>query len=83
MFSFYTYCIGVLTRFLMLYRLLAFLFSEIEAIEACRWLRETGFPQYAQLYEGKLFLICWGDLVIMCNSVNWLVLTWIWEIVEA
>lgn len=27
---------------------------EIEAKEACDWLRATGFPQYAQLYEGKL-----------------------------
>jgi hypothetical protein len=26
---------------------------EIEAKEACDWLRATGFPQYAQLYEGK------------------------------
>ncbi|XP_052792367.1 uncharacterized protein LOC128226503 isoform X2 [Mya arenaria] len=29
--------------------------AEIEAIEACRWLRETGFPQYAQLYEDGQF----------------------------
>ena len=27
---------------------------EIEAKEACDWLRAAGFPQYAQLYEGKL-----------------------------
>lgn len=27
--------------------------SEIEAIEACKWLRAAGFPQYAQMYEGK------------------------------
>lgn len=26
---------------------------EIEAKEACTWLRAAGFPQYAQLYEGK------------------------------
>lgn len=30
-----------------------FLSLEIEAKEACDWLRVTGFPQYAQLYEGK------------------------------
>lgn len=29
-------------------------FSEIEAKEACDWLRAAGFPQYAQLYEGRL-----------------------------
>uniref|UniRef100_A0AAZ3QI21 StAR related lipid transfer domain containing 13a n=1 Tax=Oncorhynchus tshawytscha TaxID=74940 RepID=A0AAZ3QI21_ONCTS len=27
--------------------------TEIEAKEACDWLRAAGFPQYAQLYEGK------------------------------
>lgn len=26
--------------------------AEIEAIEACKWLRAAGFPQYAQMYEG-------------------------------
>lgn len=26
---------------------------EIEAKEACDWLRAAGFPQYAQLYEGN------------------------------
>jgi len=26
--------------------------TEIEAKEACTWLRAAGFPQYAQLYEG-------------------------------
>lgn len=28
--------------------------AELEATEACRWLKATGFPQYAQMYEGKL-----------------------------
>lgn len=27
--------------------------TEIEAKEACDWLRAAGFPQYAQLYEGN------------------------------
>lgn len=27
--------------------------AEIEAQEACKWLRAAGFPQYAQMYEGK------------------------------
>lgn len=27
--------------------------SEIEAKEACDWLRAAGFPQYAQLFEGN------------------------------
>lgn len=30
-----------------------FKFLEIEAIEACKWLRAAGFPQYAQMYEGE------------------------------
>ena len=38
--------------------LLTFCFSsvilEVEAVEATRWLKEAGFPQYAQMYEGKL-----------------------------
>lgn len=34
-----------------------FLFLEIEAAEACKWLRATGFPQYAQLYEGNHFFL--------------------------
>lgn len=31
--------------------------TQIEAKEACDWLRATGFPQYAQLYEDLLFPI--------------------------
>lgn len=27
--------------------------AEIEAAEACKWLRAAGFPQYAQMYEGR------------------------------
>lgn len=27
--------------------------AELEAIEACKWLRAAGFPQYAQMYEGE------------------------------
>ena len=29
-------------------------FAEIEAAETCQWLRAAGFPQYAQMFEGKL-----------------------------
>jgi hypothetical protein len=31
----------------------SFCVSEIEAAEACKWLRAAGFPQYAQMYEGE------------------------------
>ncbi|KAL6463100.1 hypothetical protein MHYP_G00274910 [Metynnis hypsauchen] len=31
--------------------------SEVEAKEACDWLRAAGFPQYVQLYEAGLFPI--------------------------
>lgn len=31
--------------------------TELEALEACSWLRATGFPQYAQMYEDNLFPI--------------------------
>ena len=30
-----------------------FLILELEALEACYWLRAAGFPQYAQMYEGR------------------------------
>lgn len=30
---------------------------EIEAVEACRWLKEAGFPQYAQMYDDCQFPI--------------------------
>jgi len=33
-------------------KLLCFL-AELEALEACYWLKAAGFPQYAQAYEGK------------------------------
>nr|AAI33139.1 Si:ch211-124k10.2 protein [Danio rerio] len=32
-------------------------FAELEAKDACEWLRAAGFPQYAQLYEASLFPI--------------------------
>lgn len=35
--------------------------AELEAIEACKWLRAAGFPQYAQMYEELQFpldLVC-------------------------
>lgn len=32
-----------------------FFFTEIEAKEACKWLRAAGFPQYSQMYEGKYY----------------------------
>lgn len=31
----------------------SFSVAEIEAKEACEWLRAAGFPQYAQLFEGN------------------------------
>lgn len=27
--------------------------TELEALEACYWLKAAGFPQYAQSYEGN------------------------------
>jgi hypothetical protein len=32
-----------------------FFVTEIEAKEACKWLRAAGFPQYAQMYEGEYY----------------------------
>lgn len=39
--------------YVCLFCFLFFCFTEIEAKEACDWLRAAGFPQYAQLYEGN------------------------------
>uniref|UniRef100_A0A4Y0BHF6 Rho-GAP domain-containing protein n=1 Tax=Anopheles funestus TaxID=62324 RepID=A0A4Y0BHF6_ANOFN len=36
--------------------------AEIEAVEACRWLRAAGFPQYAQMYEDHQFPIVVEDV---------------------
>lgn len=30
-----------------------FIVTEIQAAEAMKWLREAGFPQYAQMYQGE------------------------------
>ncbi|KAM8973066.1 rho GTPase-activating protein 7-like [Pelodytes ibericus] len=43
--------------------------SEIEAKEACDWLRAAGFPQYAQLYEDLQFPI---DIEIVKNDHEFL-----------
>ncbi|XP_016133468.1 stAR-related lipid transfer protein 13-like [Sinocyclocheilus grahami] len=42
-----------LARIISRQQLLKKISQEIEAKEACDWLRAAGFPQYAQLYEGK------------------------------
>uniref|UniRef100_A0A8C5XCB8 StAR-related lipid transfer protein 13 n=1 Tax=Microcebus murinus TaxID=30608 RepID=A0A8C5XCB8_MICMU len=43
--------------------------SEIEAKEACDWLRAAGFPQYAQLYEDSQFPI---NIVAVKNDHDFL-----------
>lgn len=46
-------CQHLLTFFLCLSLFLSSVL-EAEAKKACRWLRATGFPKYAQLFEGKV-----------------------------
>ncbi|KAK7496603.1 hypothetical protein BaRGS_00012255 [Batillaria attramentaria] len=36
--------------------------TEIEAVEACQWLRAAGFPQYAQMFEDGLFPVDISDV---------------------
>ncbi|KFO33367.1 StAR-related lipid transfer protein 13 [Fukomys damarensis] len=43
--------------------------AEIEAKEACNWLRAAGFPQYAQLYEDSQFPI---NIVAVKNDHDFL-----------
>jgi len=43
--------------------------TELEAIEACEWLREAGFPQYSQLYRSTY--MAKSRIVVCCrNSDN-------------
>lgn len=71
--------------------------TEIEAVEACKWLRAAGFPQYAQMYEGKfartsvsldivnliLILILIDVTVLSCfNSCRWAWLMWAARIID-
>ncbi|XP_006007833.1 stAR-related lipid transfer protein 13 [Latimeria chalumnae] len=46
-----------MSRMLARQQLLAKIQQELEAKEACDWLRAAGFPQYAQLYEDSQFPI--------------------------
>ncbi|KAG8452817.1 hypothetical protein GDO86_004563 [Hymenochirus boettgeri] len=46
-----------MSRILARQQLLAKIQQELEAKEACDWLRAAGFPQYAQLYEDSQFPI--------------------------
>ncbi|XP_076055678.1 rhoGTPase activating protein isoform X2 [Oratosquilla oratoria] len=43
--------------------------AELEAIEACKWLRDAGFPQYAQMYEELQFPL---DLLCVEKDHNFL-----------
>ncbi|XP_066438976.1 stAR-related lipid transfer protein 13 isoform X2 [Eleutherodactylus coqui] len=46
-----------MNRLLARQQLRAKILQELEAKEACEWLRAAGFPQYAQLYEDSQFPI--------------------------
>lgn len=46
-----------MSRILARHHLVTKIQQEIEAKEACDWLRAAGFPQYAQLYEDSQFPI--------------------------
>uniref|UniRef100_A0A8C0L833 StAR related lipid transfer domain containing 13 n=1 Tax=Canis lupus dingo TaxID=286419 RepID=A0A8C0L833_CANLU len=46
-----------MSRILARQQLVTKIQQEIEAKEACGWLRAAGFPQYAQLYEDSQFPI--------------------------
>ena len=40
----------------MLFWCIVFIYvTEIEAVEACSWLHQAGFPQYVQLFEDNKF----------------------------
>lgn len=60
----------------------SFCFAEIEAKEACTWLRAAGFPQYAQLYEGKDPPWVWRFKTQMNDNDDEL-LVWMWSDVNS
>lgn len=45
--------------------------TEIEAGEACKWLRAAGFPQYAQMYEGKRVILAVLHLTIASGVTSY------------
>lgn len=47
-----------------------YLFTEIEAKEACDWLKAAGFPQYAQLYEGNTHVFNWSCFLVFVISFS-------------
>ncbi|KAM4859838.1 stAR-related lipid transfer protein 13 isoform 1-T1 [Thomomys bottae] len=57
------------SRILARHQLVAKIQQEIEAKEACDWLRAAGFPQYAQLYEDSQFPI---NIVAVKNDHDFL-----------
>ncbi len=41
-------------------------FTEVEAREACRWLKAAGFPQYVQMYAGEYRVMCNCIVYLLC-----------------
>ncbi|XP_003477468.2 stAR-related lipid transfer protein 13 isoform X1 [Cavia porcellus] len=58
-----------MSRILARHQLVTKIQQEIEAKEACDWLRAAGFPQYAQLYEDSRFPI---NIVAVKNDHDFL-----------
>ncbi|XP_045884236.1 stAR-related lipid transfer protein 13 isoform X4 [Meles meles] len=58
-----------MSRILARHQLVTKIQQEIEAKEACDWLRAAGFPQYAQLYEDSQFPI---NIVAVKNDHDFL-----------
>lgn len=42
--------------------------AELEALEACYWLKAAGFPQYSQAYEGKHHKILTVHIISLLTS---------------
>lgn len=41
--------------------------AEVEAVHACEWLRQAGFPQYVQMYEGEMPWCTFNCRMFMCT----------------
>lgn len=44
--------------------------TEIEAQEACKWLRAAGFPQYAQMYEGESRIFLSANVLLVPKTIT-------------
>lgn len=66
---FFLFFIYVHKFIINIFNVISLWFTEIEAVEACKWLRAAGFPQYAQMYEGEYHIENENNKVIIIRAL--------------